>query len=48
MREAAEAMERGRVSSKSGIRIVNGFDTTVGIIHYSKTGTHIVPAQPIQ
>ena len=23
-------------------------DTTVGIIHYSKTGTHIVPAQPIQ
>ncbi len=21
-------------------------DTTVGIIHYSKTGTHIVPAQP--
>ncbi len=22
-------------------------DTTVGIIHYSKTGTHIVPAQPI-
>ena len=22
-------------------------DTTVGIIHYSKTGTHIVPAQPV-
>ncbi|MBC8537259.1 polymorphic toxin type 50 domain-containing protein [Feifania hominis] len=22
-------------------------DTTVGIIHYSKTGTHIIPAQPI-
>ena len=24
-----------------------GVDTTVGIIHYSKTGTHIVPAQPV-
>ena len=23
-------------------------NTTVGIINYSKTGTHIVPAQPIQ
>ena len=23
-------------------------DTTMGIIHYSKTGTHIVPAQPMQ
>ena len=23
-------------------------DTTVGIIHYSKTGVHIVPAKPIQ
>ena len=23
-------------------------DTTVGIIHYSKTGVHIVPAQPLQ
>ena len=23
-------------------------DTTMGIIHYSKTGTHIVTAQPIQ
>ena len=22
-------------------------DTTVGIIHYLKTGTHIIPAQPI-
>lgn len=22
-------------------------DTTVGLIHYSKTGTHIVPAQSI-
>ena len=41
MWEAAEAMESGRVSSKSGTRTVNGFDTTVGILHYSKTGTHI-------
>ena len=23
-------------------------DTTVGMIYYSKTGTHIVPAQPIK
>ena len=23
-------------------------DTTVGIIHYSKTGTHIVSAKPIR
>ena len=22
------------------------YDTTIGIIHYSKTGTHIVPARP--
>lgn len=23
-------------------------DTTIGMIHYSKTGTHIIPAQPIE
>lgn len=26
----------------------NTIKTTVGIIHYSKTGAHIVPAAPIE
>lgn len=32
------------VNPSTGERV----NTTIGIIHYSKTGTHIVPAQPIE
>ena len=44
-----ERIDFGKVIGQYVNQVTNEtIDTTMGIIHYSKTGTYIVTAQPIQ